>query len=271
MTALLPAPGAPIEAIDTPALVLDLPVVESNIETMHRFFRNRAAKVRNVTKGHKCPALAQRQMAADGSIPFGLCCAKVSEAEVMVDAGALHVRMIEQVVGTAKIERLMGLARRAHVIALVDNIGNVDTLAEAAAHHRITLDVLIEVEIGLNRCGVLPGAQSLALAEHIGRQPTLRLAGLSAHEGTIAISDPEARAAAPGNGSSACSTLARISSGRASQSKSAAPARQRPGTSPAQWPGSLRSTPAAMCLWIPASPRHCPILNSVWPSPCTRA
>jgi D-serine deaminase-like pyridoxal phosphate-dependent protein len=95
--------------------VLDLPTVESNIETMHRFFRNRAAKVRNVTKGQKCPALAQRQMAADGAIPFGLCCAKVSEAEVMVDAGAQHVRMIEQVVSTAKIERLMDLARAGYM------------------------------------------------------------------------------------------------------------------------------------------------------------
>ena len=195
MTALLPTPGAPIEAIDTPALVLDLPTVESNIETMHRFFRNRTAKVRNVTKGHKCPALAQRQMAAEGSIPFGLCCAKVSEAEIMVDAGALHVRMIEQVVVVAKIERLMALARRAQVIALVDDPANVDSLAEAAARHRVTLDVLVEVEIGLNRCGVLPGPPSVALADHIRRKPSLRFAGLSAHEGTIAIADPAARAA----------------------------------------------------------------------------
>jgi D-serine deaminase-like pyridoxal phosphate-dependent protein len=195
MTALLPPAGAPIEAIDTPALVLDLPAVESNIETMHRFFRDRTVKVRNVTKGHKCPALAQRQMTAEGSIPFGLCCAKVSEAEVMVEVGARHVRMIEQVVGTAKIERLMSLARRVHVIALVDDAGNVDALAEAAARHRVTLDVLVEVEIGLNRCGVLPGAPTLALAKHVRRQASLRFAGLSAHEGMIAIADPESRAA----------------------------------------------------------------------------
>lgn len=195
MTGLLPLPGAPIESIDTPALVLDLAKVESNIETMHRFFRYRAAKVRNVTKGHKCPALAQRQMAAEGSIPLGLCCAKVSEAEVMVEAGARHVRMIEQVVGTAKINRLIGLARRAHVIALVDDTGNVDALAEAAARDRVILDVLVEVEIGLNRCGVLPGAPTLSLAQHVQRHASLRFAGLSAHEGTIAIADPEARAA----------------------------------------------------------------------------
>jgi D-serine deaminase-like pyridoxal phosphate-dependent protein len=195
MTAILPSVGASIEEIDTPALVLDLPTIETNIETMHRFFRNRAAKVRNVTKGHKCPALAQRQMTTDGSIPLGLCCAKISEAEVMVEAGARHIRMIEQVVGNMKVERLMALARRVQVIALVDDPGNIDSLAEAAEHHRVRLDVLIEVEVGLNRCGALPGKPTLALAEYILRQPSLRLAGLSAHEGTIAIEDPDARIA----------------------------------------------------------------------------
>lgn len=177
MTAILPSVGASIEEIDTPALVLDLPTIEANIETMHQFFRNRAAKVRNVTKGHKCPALAQRQMTTDGSVPFGLSCAKLSEAEVMIDAGARHVRMIEQVVGKAKIERLMGLARRAQVIALVDDPANVDSLAEAAEHHSVRLDVLIEVEIGLNRCGVLPGMPTLALAGRIcpaAAEPSLR-------------------------------------------------------------------------------------------------
>jgi D-serine deaminase-like pyridoxal phosphate-dependent protein len=134
-------------------------------------------------------------MTTDGSVPFGLSCAKLSEAEVMIDAGARHVRMIEQVVGKAKIERLMGLARRAQVIALVDDPANVDSLAEAAEHHSARLDVLIEVAIGLKRCGVLPGMPTLALAEYVLRQPSLRFVGLSAHEGTIAIADREARTA----------------------------------------------------------------------------
>jgi D-serine deaminase-like pyridoxal phosphate-dependent protein len=195
MTAILPRPGQPADALDTPVLVLDLPAIERNIETMHGFFRNRPARVRNVTKGHKCPALAQKQMATEGSIPFGLCCAKVSEAEVMVAAGARDVRMIEQVIGAPKIERLMRLARQAHVIALVDDPGNVEMLAAAAVHHGVRLDVLIEVEIGLNRCGVVPGKPTLDLARHVTRQRGLRFAGLSGHEGTIAIADPDSRIA----------------------------------------------------------------------------
>ena len=112
MVQTAPRPGTAIEDVDTPALVLDLNVLERNIEIMHAFFRNRPIKVRNVTKGHKCPEIAKRQMTADGAIPFGLGCSKISEAEVMVEAGAKDIRMIEQVVGHAKILRLVALARR---------------------------------------------------------------------------------------------------------------------------------------------------------------
>ncbi len=194
MTNFLPRPGLAVEELDTPTLVIDLPTMERNIETMHAFFRNRPARVRSVTKGHKCPAIANLQMNADGAVAQGLCCAKVSEAEFMVDAGARHIRMIEQVVGRQKIERMMNLARRAHVIALVDDPGNVDEISEAAGAHGINLDVLIEVEIGLNRCGVQPGKPTVDLARHVMGKNSLRFAGLSGHEGTMAITDPEVRA-----------------------------------------------------------------------------
>jgi D-serine deaminase-like pyridoxal phosphate-dependent protein len=193
MTSILPCPGTSIDELDTPMLVIELPKLEKNIETIHKFFRDRPAKVRSVTKGHKCPAIAQKQMVADGAIQFGLCCAKVSEAEVMAEAGARHIRMIEQVVGKQKIDRLMALARHTHIIALVDDGKNADQLAEAAAAHGIILDVLVEIEIGLNRCGVLPGAPAVNLAQHIAKKNSLNFAGLSAHEGTMAISDPDER------------------------------------------------------------------------------
>ena len=193
MTMFLPHPGLPIEELDTPALFIDLPTMEQNIETMHAFFRDRPARVRSVTKGHKCPAIAQLQMVADGAVPYGLCCAKISEAEVMAAAGAQHIRMIEQTVGKRKIERLMNLARRVHVISLVDDPGNVEELAEAAAAHGVTLDLLVEVEIGINRCGVAPGEPAIALARQIIGHNSVRFAGLSGHEGTMAITDPEER------------------------------------------------------------------------------
>ena len=193
MTNFLPPPGTALEDVDTPCLVIDLPAMEHNIETMHRFFRSRPARVRSVTKGHKCPAIAQRQMTAEGAVPYGLCCAKVSEAEVMVDAGARHVRLIEQVVGKTKIERLMSLARNAHVIALADDPRHVSNLADATASLGLTLDVLVEVEIGLERTGVLPGREAVELARSIEGCRSLRFAGLSGHEGTIAVADPADR------------------------------------------------------------------------------
>jgi D-serine deaminase-like pyridoxal phosphate-dependent protein len=195
MTDILPTPGTAIDEIDTPALILDLPVLERNLETMHAFFRDRPAKVRSVTKGHKCPAIAQKQMTVEGAISFGLCCAKVSEAEVMAAAGARHIRMIEQVVGRAKLARLANLARSAQIIALADDPVHVDALAEAAEAFGVRLDVMIEVEIGLNRCGVAPGLPALELARRILSAPGLRFAGIGAHEGTIAEADRERRIA----------------------------------------------------------------------------
>ena len=193
MTTFLPPPGTAYEDLETPQLVIDLPAMEHNIETLHRYFRSRAAKVRSVTKGHKCPAIAQRQMTTDGAIPYGLCCAKVSEAEVMVAAGARHIRLIEQVVGKARIERLMHLARNAHVMALVDDPRHVADLAAAAAAHGLILDVLLEVEIGLNRTGLPPGPEAVKLAQSIERDERLRFAGLSSHEGSMVITDPVVR------------------------------------------------------------------------------
>ena len=193
MIDFLPPPGTAYEDLETPRLVIDLAAMERNIETLHRFFRGRPARVRSVTKGHKCPAIAQRQMTVDGAVPFGLCCAKVSEAEIMVAAGARHIRMIEQVVGKAKVKRLMRLARNAQVIALVDDPRHVADLAEAAQAHDLTLDVLVEVEIGLNRTGLVPGPEAVKLVRSIEKDNHLRFAGLSSHEGSMVITDPEVR------------------------------------------------------------------------------
>jgi D-serine deaminase-like pyridoxal phosphate-dependent protein len=193
MDQLPPRPGTAIEDIDTPALVLDLDILERNIETMHAFFCDRPAKVRNVTKGHKCPEIAKRQMRAEGAVPFGLGCSKVSEAEVMVEAGARDIRMIEQVVGPAKIRRLVALAQRTRVIALVDHPSHVTELAAAAEAAHVRVNVMMEIEIGLNRCGVMPGERALSLADKIRRERWLHFVGIGAHEGTIADIDRQER------------------------------------------------------------------------------
>ncbi len=190
---MAPTTGTPVEEVDTPALILDLDILECNIATMHDFFRGRPVKVRNVTKGHKCPEIAKRQMMTEGAVPYGLGCSKVSEAEVMVEAGARDIRMIEQVVGRSKVARLITLARRVRVIALADDPAHVEELATAAEAAGVKLDVMIEINIGLNRCGVMPGEPALTLARVIGKKKSLRFAGIGAHEGTIADKNRENR------------------------------------------------------------------------------
>lgn len=182
----IPSPGTPVEELATPSLLLDLRILERNIAMMHDFFRERLVKVRNVTKGHKCPEIAKLQMTAAGAVPYGLGCSKVAEAQVMVEAGARDIRMIEQVVGRAKVAGLVELARRVHVIALADDPAHVEELAEAAEAAKLTLDVMVEIEIGLNRCGVQPGQPAVSLVKRIAGKKSLRFAGIGAHEGTIA-------------------------------------------------------------------------------------
>jgi D-serine deaminase-like pyridoxal phosphate-dependent protein len=151
--------------------------------------------VRSVTKGHKSPEIARLQMASVGAVPGGLCCTKVSEAEIMVEAGATSIRMIEQVVGAAKIARLMQLAQRAEIIALVDDTRHVDDLAHAARAHGVTLGVVVEIDIGLRRCGVQPGTAAIALAQYVVRQERLRFMGISGHETSTGIADAAGRLA----------------------------------------------------------------------------
>ena len=103
-------PGTPKEELDTPALLIDLDVMEHNIETAAAFFRSVEADLRPHTKTNKSPIIARKQIEAGG---IGICCAKVGEAEAMVDGGVDDILIPNQVVGRTKIARLMSLAKRA--------------------------------------------------------------------------------------------------------------------------------------------------------------
>lgn len=169
------AAGQRLEEVDTPALVLDLDAFEANLATLNRAVGARV-RVRTHAKTHKCPEIAQRQIAA-GAV--GVCCQKVSEAEALVDGGVRDVLVSNEVVGAAKIARLAELSRRARIGVCVDNPENVKPLKQSGAR----LDVYIELEVGMARCGVAPGEPALALAQEILKAPNLRFAGLHAYHG----------------------------------------------------------------------------------------
>jgi len=162
--------GDRLEDVDTPALILDLDAFEANQKTLFSSVKNRV-RVRPHAKTHKCPEVAKRQIAL-GAV--GMCCQKVSEAEAMVEGGVADVLVSNEVVGAKKLERLAALSRRARVGVCVDNAENVAQL-------KGDLDVYIELEVGMRRCGVEPGEAVVALAKQIAKHH--RFAGLQAYHG----------------------------------------------------------------------------------------
>jgi D-serine deaminase-like pyridoxal phosphate-dependent protein len=172
--------GAPLDEIDTPALVVDLDALEGNIARMAQAMEESPARLRPHAKSHKCAEIAKRQIAA-GAV--GVCAQKVSEAEALVAGGVADVLVTNEIVGARKIARLARLAREARVAVLADDAGNVADLDAAAREERVRLEVLVEVDVGAHRCGVEPGAPALALAKAIAGCRNLRFAGLHAYHG----------------------------------------------------------------------------------------
>jgi D-serine deaminase-like pyridoxal phosphate-dependent protein len=162
-------------ALDTPALIVDLDVLDANIKRVADTCRTHGVGWRPHMKGHKTPEIAHRQLGA-GAI--GVTCAKVSEAEVMAAASIRSILIANEVVGAAKVRRLIDLVGPADPIVGVDSLVSVTELSDAASAHGKTLKVAIEVNTGMNRAGVEPGAPTLALAAEIAKRPGLRLVGL---------------------------------------------------------------------------------------------
>ncbi|HUK04052.1 MAG TPA: DSD1 family PLP-dependent enzyme [Burkholderiales bacterium] len=171
--------GMRLEEVDTPALILELDAFETNLRRLADAVAGRA-RVRAHAKTHKCPEIARRQVAA-GAV--GVCCQKVSEAEAMVDGGIADVLVSNEIVGARKLERLAMLAQRARVGVCVDSADNVPGLQAAAQRAGAAIDVYLELEVGMNRCGVAPGAPALALAKAVVAARPLRFAGLQAYHG----------------------------------------------------------------------------------------
>ena len=166
--------------LDTPALLIDLDKMEANIQTMANYFSTVNADLRPHVKTHKTPIIAHKQIAA-GAI--GVTCAKLGEAEAVIHAGIRDVLIANQVVGPQKIARLINLAKHSEIMVAVDNAENVQAISEAAAAKGATVRMLIEVNIGMNRCGVEPGKPTLALAEQIHQCPNVVFEGLMGYEG----------------------------------------------------------------------------------------
>src|SRR6266850_540513 len=168
--------GQRVDEVDTPALVLELDAFERNLRTLADSVKGRPLRVRPHAKTHKCPEIAKLQI-AHGAV--GVCCQKVAEAEALVEGGINDVLVSNEVVGAPKIARLAALSKRAHIGVCVDHPENLAALEASGAK----LDVYIELEVGMRRCGIAPGEPALALARTISKSKTLRFAGLQAYHG----------------------------------------------------------------------------------------
>ncbi len=178
-----PAPariGDPIDAVDTPALIVDLDAFEANIAAMAAFGREAGIAIRPHAKTHRCPAVALRQVEA-GAV--GQCVQTVGEAEVLVAAGIGDVMVTNEIVDPSKLARLAALAGRARISLLADSPEGVQLAATAAHEAGVDLGCLVEVEVGMGRCGIAAGEPAADLAQRIADAPGLRFLGLQAYNG----------------------------------------------------------------------------------------
>lgn len=175
----------------TPALLLDLPAFERNLADMAAWARDAGLGLRPHAKTHKCVEIARRQVAAGA---HGSCCATLGEAEVLVSGGIPGVLLSSTIVTADKIARLAALNERADgLMVIIDDGENVDALAAAMSPDR-PLGILIDIEVGSERTGVVGLDDAVALAKRIAGHPSLGFKGLQAYDGSAqATTDYHAR------------------------------------------------------------------------------
>ena len=171
-------------AIQTPCLILDLDALERNIVKMGDWAREHGVRHRVHGKMHKSVDVALLQQRLGGAC--GVCCQKVSEAEVFARGGIRDVLVSNQVRDPAKIDRLARIPKLgARTICCVDDVANVADLSEAAVWHGTTIEGLVEIDCGAGRCGVTTTPETVEIAKAIDAAPGLKFAGIQAYQGAM--------------------------------------------------------------------------------------
>jgi D-serine deaminase-like pyridoxal phosphate-dependent protein len=177
------------QALDTPLIAVDLDLLEHNIAEMAALAASHGVSLRPHAKTHKSPHIARMQLAA-GAV--GLTCAKLGEAEVLVEQGGVtDILIAYPIVGEIKIRRLLHLLDRARVIVAVDTHQAAAALSQAMSASDRTPDIYLEVNTGQDRAGARAGQEAVDLAVAISLLPGLRIAGVMTHEGHAGFSSPD--------------------------------------------------------------------------------
>ncbi len=188
ITALI---GQSLDALDTPALLVDRDALNHNIHVMVSAVQQHEVGWRPHSKAHKSPAVAHLQLVAGA---HGITCAKTSEAEVYAGSGVRDILIANQVVGPIKTRRVAHVARHADIAVAVDSLENVLEHEAAASEAGTSPRLLIEINCGMNRAGIEPGERALNLAKRIAALKHVRFGGVMTWEGhTLSIKEPERR------------------------------------------------------------------------------
>ncbi len=166
--------------VDTPALILDLDAFEANLDRLAATLHGTGVRLRAHAKTHKSPVIAHLQMAR-GAV--GQCVQKVAEAEVMAWGGVPDIIVTNQVVGAGKLARLAALARITRIAVCADDARQIRALEAAATAAGVRIPVLVEIDVGMGRCGTMAGPGAVALAGQIAGSRHLEFRGLQAYHG----------------------------------------------------------------------------------------
>jgi D-serine deaminase-like pyridoxal phosphate-dependent protein len=177
-----------ISELDTPALLVDLDRLEENLRRVAGYCSEHGLRLRPHTKTHKSPLIGRMQISHGAA---GLTVAKVGEAEVMLSSGTPDLLVAYPIVGESKLRRLMEVAKKTNVSVALDSLEVAQGLSGAAQAAGLTIGVLVEVNLGLNRCGLDPGPDLVALAAAITRLPGLRFDGVQSYYGHIWLNKPD--------------------------------------------------------------------------------
>lgn len=177
-----------VSEIDTPAVLIDLDIMERNLERAVSYCRAYDLRLRPHTKTHKIPALGKLQL-TKGAV--GLTVAKVGEAEVMLETGTPDLLVAYPIVGQRKLERLVEVAKRTKVTVALDSAVTARHLSDAARAGGVNFGILAEMDVGFHRVGV-PPSEVVPLVRSITRLPRLTFEGIAFYPGFLKEMDEEA-------------------------------------------------------------------------------
>jgi D-serine deaminase-like pyridoxal phosphate-dependent protein len=180
-----PKIGDAITTLDTPSMIVDLSIMESNIQKLFSHFLPTGVNIRPHLKTTKSAVLAQKLVDAGAK---GGCVAKLSEAEVLCDLGFTDLLITCEVVGKVKVGRLVELfSKYKNIRTVIDSIAGAKAIEEALEASGITepITTLIDLDVGLHRTGVQPGEPAMELAEFVGACKHLNLIGVQGYEGHL--------------------------------------------------------------------------------------